>query len=173
MTPELTTTIVAWRFGALLFEGVSWPNTAFPIDNGSFGATPKYVVKSQRNFADLFESQPIRFFVSHFRPWMVAALRRLAPFVKAPSAESLVFVDNATSGVLSAVTSQDWKQGDSLLYLNIGYGPIIKYLKTYSEKMGFKLIEVKVGFLRFFPEKLLFFFCPTAHVVSLEGSRSC
>ena len=75
---------------------------------------------------------------------MVAALRRLAPFVNAPSAESLVFVDNATSGVLSAVQSIDWKEGDSLLYLNIGYGPIIKFLKNYSARVGFKLIEVNV-----------------------------
>lgn len=79
------------------------------------------VAQSQRKFQDLLEAQPVRFFNTHFRPMMVDALRALAPVVKAP-AENLVFVDNATSGVLAAVQSIDWKAGDSLLYLDIGYG---------------------------------------------------
>lgn len=118
--------------------------TFLTIDHGSFGATPRVIINSLRKFQDSLESQPVRFFTSLFRPWMVAALRRLAPFVGAPSAESLVFVDNASSGVLAAVQSVDWKAGDSILYLDIGYGPIIKFIRTYSKKMGFKLIEVRV-----------------------------
>lgn len=69
---------------------------------------------------------------------MAHAIRTLASFIGA-SPESVVFVDNATTGVETVIKSLKLQPTDSLLYLSIGYGPIINFLKT----MDLELIRVE------------------------------
>jgi hypothetical protein len=66
-------------------------------DHGSFGATPKVVLKSQSQFRKRMESQAIRFFTTEWNSWLPFGLRTLGAFVNA-NPKDLVFVENATSG---------------------------------------------------------------------------
>lgn len=72
---------------------------------------------------------------------MAYALRKLSSFVGTQPCDT-VFVENATSGVETVIRSLQLKPTDSILYLDIGYGPLIKFLKFFSQTTGVELIEV-------------------------------
>lgn len=65
---------------------------------------------------------------------MAHAIRTLASFVGADP-EEVVFVDNATTGVVSVIQSLKLKPTDSLVYMSIGYGPIHNYLRTLDVEL--------------------------------------
>lgn len=60
---------------------------------------------------------------------MAHAIRTMASFVGAQP-EEVVFVDNATTGVVTVIQSLKLKPTDSLLFLSIGYGPLENYIKS-------------------------------------------
>ena len=108
-----------------------------PLDHGSYGATPRVVLQAQQKWQQFMEANCCRFFNYQFSAFMAHAIRTMASFVGA-APESIVFVDNATTGVESVVQSLKLQSTDSLLYLSLGYGPIIKYVKS----LNVELIEV-------------------------------
>lgn len=96
------------------------------------------VLQAQQKWQEFMESNCCRFFNYQFSAFMAHTIRTMASFVGA-SPNSVVFVDNATTGVETVIQSLKLKSEDSLLYLNIGYGPIIKFIKS----MDVELIEVE------------------------------
>ena len=83
------------------------------------------------------ETNCCRFFGYQYSAFMAHAIRTVSSFIGAQP-EEVVFVDNATTGVVTVIQSLKLKPTDSLLYLSIGYGPIANYIKA----MDVERIEV-------------------------------
>lgn len=90
------------------------------LNHGSFGATPASVQRAQRAIRDALESEPVDFFLRHYGRQLDMARERLAAFLGADPAD-LVFVDNATTGVATALAAATLAPGDGLLLLDHGY----------------------------------------------------
>jgi isopenicillin-N epimerase len=119
-----------------LFGAIIWLDNChisfcckFNPDHGSYGATPQVVLHAQQKWQHFMETNCCRFFGYQYSTFMAHAIRTMASFVGAQP-EEVVFVDNATTGVVTVVQSLKLKPTDSILYLSIGYGPIANYLKT-------------------------------------------
>src|SRR5215210_6779387 len=84
------------------------------LNHGSFGATPRAVLKVQEQYRAQMERQPVRFFTRELEPLLDAARRDLAKFVGADPA-GLAFVGNATAGVNAVLRSLDLDRFDELV----------------------------------------------------------
>src|SRR3954465_4357945 len=98
------------------------------LNHGSFGACPREVLAEQERLRLEMEAQPDVFFREHSMPAERAtrlreAAARLAAFVGAP-ADSLVFMENATAAVQSAVRSMPLAAGDEILITDQTYNAV-------------------------------------------------
>ena len=97
------------------------------LNHGSFGACPRSVQAEQARWRARMESQPDRFFRDEVTPERPGALRaaagRLAAFV-GTSADSVAFVENATSGVQAALNSVALGPGDVILTCDHTYNAV-------------------------------------------------
>ncbi len=97
------------------------PTTIF-LNHGSFGATPRPVLRHANQLRKQMERQPVRFMQSELPPLIENALNRLGAYVGA--GEDLVFVPNATSGVniVAAALARCLQPGDEVLATDHEYG---------------------------------------------------
>ena len=96
------------------------PSLVF-LNHGSFGACPLPVRDAQRAWQDAMERNPVEFLGRHSAALLRAAREKLAAFVDA-SAEDLVFVPNATTGVNIVAQSLTLQPGDEVLGTTLEYG---------------------------------------------------
>jgi isopenicillin-N epimerase len=89
-------------------------------DHGSYGVAPLEVTAAQRQLADAVERWPDDFFRRKSFPAFEAAAAEAARFLRAP-AGSVVFVENATTGVNAVLASLDLKRGDAVLMNDNSY----------------------------------------------------
>ena len=73
------------------------PTVVF-LNHGSFGACPAVLLEKQREYRDLMEREPIRFFVELAEGLLDQSRAAVAKLVNC-DAEGVVFVPNATAGV--------------------------------------------------------------------------
>ena len=117
------------------------------LNNGSFGATPKFVLEYQDAIRQRMELQPVNFMVQQLPKLLRDSLQMIAPFIGA-NADDLAFVDNATTGANTVIQSlvHSWKKGDEILTTNHVYGAVRTTLQHATSIMGARLIEAHVPF---------------------------
>ncbi|TWU08577.1 Isopenicillin N epimerase [Stieleria varia] len=117
------------------------------LNHGSFGATPKVVLETQRHFADALESDPIEFLAPERRllPKLDAVRNRLAGLVNTPP-DSLAFVRNATDGVNAVVRSIVLDPGDEVVITNHGYNACNNAVRFAAERQGATVRVAEVPF---------------------------
>ncbi|MGA1434730.1 MAG: aminotransferase class V-fold PLP-dependent enzyme [Candidatus Kapaibacteriota bacterium] len=117
------------------------------LNNGSFGATPKFVLEYQDAIRQRMELQPVNFMVQQLPKLLRDSLQMIAPFIGA-NADDLAFVDNATTGANTVIQSlmHSWKKGDEILTTNHVYGAVRTTLQHATSIMGATLIEAHVPF---------------------------
>ncbi|HNU11556.1 MAG TPA: aminotransferase class V-fold PLP-dependent enzyme [Rubrivivax sp.] len=96
------------------------PSLVF-LNHGSFGACPRPVRDAQRAWQDAMECNPVEFLGRRSAALLRAAREKLAAFVGA-SADDLVFVPNATTGVNIVAQSLTLRPGDEVLGTTLEYG---------------------------------------------------
>jgi len=120
------------------------------VNHGSFGATPKVVLKAQDEWRARMEAQPTRFFSRELPEALRAAATVLA---KALSAEpdDVVFVPNATTGCNAVLRSMQLREGDELLHASHVYNAVRNTMLYVAERAGAKVVSAELPYPR--PDK--------------------
>jgi len=120
------------------------PEVAY-LNHGTVGATPKRVLEAQRDWQSRIERQPAAVLAREISPLMGAqprapgALRAAADKVAAflgVQGPDLVFVDNATGGVVSVLRSFPLKPGDEIAITDHTYGAVANVARFAAREKG-------------------------------------
>jgi isopenicillin-N epimerase len=143
------------RFGRHLLD--LWlldPEVAY-LNHGTVGATPKRVLEAQRDWQTRIERQPAAVLAREISPLMGAkprapgALRaaadRVAAFLGVEGTD-LVFVDNATGGVVSVLRSFPLHPGDEIAITDHTYGAVANVARYVAREIG---AEVRIAEIPF------------------------
>lgn len=123
----------------LLEEGMTF------LNHGSFGATPRCVLREQERWRLRLERQPLRFMIDELRPGLRAAADELGTLLGVPG-EELAFVENATSGVNAVLRSLHFDAGDEILTTTHAYGAVDKTIQFVCRRSGAVPVRAEVPF---------------------------
>jgi len=128
----------------LLDQWLLDPEVAY-LNHGTVGATPKSVLDVQRDWQTRIERQPAAVLAREISPLMGAkprppgALRAAADTVAAflgVEGKDLVFVDNATGGVVSVLCSFPLQLGDEIAITDHTYGAVANVARYIAREKG-------------------------------------
>lgn len=103
------------------------------LNHGSFGATPKFVLKKQQQIHAEMEAEAVDFYINHLPNLLQESKQSLSNFVGA-DANDLVFVQNTTTGVNTILNSLQSNENDDWLITNHNYGACVHALKHYAKR---------------------------------------
>lgn len=113
------------------------------LNHGSYGACPHAVMEAMQAWQREMERNPVDFLGRRSAGLLRAARQRLAAFVGA-SADDLVFVPNATTGVNIVARSLDLQPGDEVLSNALEYGACDATFRVIGAPHGATLRRVEV-----------------------------
>ena len=107
------------------------------LNHGSFGATPRVVMRERADLLERLERDPIRFLAPEreLEPKLDYVRRVLAGVVNADPLE-LAFVRNATGGVNAVLRSLSFERGDEVLITNHGYNACSNAVRFATQRAG-------------------------------------
>ena len=119
------------------------------LNHGSFGACPRPVLAEQARLRDRLEANPTRWFDLEHPAAVAQARTELADFVGSPVA-ALAFVENATTGVNTALTTvaRRLAPGDQVLVTDQTYAACRNAVDAIAARHGLVVVVAQV------PEKL-------------------
>jgi isopenicillin-N epimerase len=115
------------------------------LNHGSYGATPLPVLAAQSAWRDRMEREPVAFFARDLEPALDAARAALGEFVGA-DADDLVFVHNASAGVMTVLRSIELEPGDELVVTDHAYNAARNALNYVAGRAGARVIEVPIHY---------------------------
>ena len=133
-------------FGNALKPYYGFDASYVPLNNGSFGACPNYVLEHYKELLVEAERRPDTFMRVQYRPILSQARKQLADLVKC-HVDDLVLVNNATSGVNAVLRGLNgtWKQGEAILVYETIYGACGKTAQyILDSNPNYQLQTVKV-----------------------------
>ncbi len=113
------------------------------FNHGSFGACPRPVFERYQAWQLKLERQPIEFLLRNRASLMAEARARIAAYLNT-SAEDIVFVTNATSGLNIALRSLRLQPGDEILTTNHEYGAVNRLLEFVAAKTDARIVPHQV-----------------------------
>lgn len=113
------------------------------LNNGSFGACPRSVLKAQDACRGRMERQAIKFMDSELPVGLRKAADALGRFVGAEGRD-LVFVDNATAGANAVLRAFPFKRGDRCLLGSHAYPAVRFAAERLAKERGFKVVYATV-----------------------------
>ncbi|TWT84498.1 Isopenicillin N epimerase [Planctomycetes bacterium CA13] len=122
------------------------PNIDF-LNHGSFGATPKVVLETQRDWILRQEHDPIEFLAPErsLLPKLDYVRSVVANFVQG-DARSIALVRNSTEGVNAVLRSFPLASGDEVVITNHGYNACNNAVRFATERVGATVVQAKVPF---------------------------
>ncbi len=115
------------------------------LNHGSFGATPRAVLKKQDEYRTRMEREPVRFLVRELEALLDEARRAVATFIGA-APDDLAFVPNATAGVNAVLHSLVLSPGDELLVTTQEYTACRNTLDFVARRSGASVVVIDVPF---------------------------
>ena len=115
------------------------------VNHGSFGATPRRVIASQRGWQDRMERQPSSFMSTVCPAAIRDAADALGAFLNA-NGRDIVFVDNATTGCNAVLRSFPPPAGRDVLILSHAYGAVHNAVRFVTANSGAGVIRTAVPF---------------------------
>ena len=112
------------------------------FNHGSFGACPKPVFAQYQAWQLELERQPVDFLLRRRADLMANARARVAEYFNV-SADDIVFVSNATTGLSRAVRSLPLQPGDEILTTDHEYGAVNRLLDFVAEGTGARIVRSK------------------------------
>lgn len=128
--------------------------SATHLNHGSFGAAPHVVLQSQTRWRDRIERAAGPFFQWELAEELRKAARKLAGYLGA-AGEDLVFVENATTGVMSVLNSLVLEPGDQILITNQTYPAVRNIVHHVAARSGVAVIEADLPFPVEQPEQIV------------------
>ncbi|MEO7115014.1 MAG: aminotransferase class V-fold PLP-dependent enzyme [Caldimonas sp.] len=140
------------RFGHPMLAHFPLEPGAVYLNHGTLGVTPLAVMRARQTILDEIERHPSRFLIRELMrlgtltagdakdvgapaPRLRAAADRVAAFLGA-SAESLAFVDNASSGINAVLRSIALGPGDEILVSDQAYGGVVRAATFLANQRG-------------------------------------
>lgn len=122
------------------------PDLVF-LNHGSFGACPREVLEDQRRWQLEMERNPVAFLGRRSAERLHAARAALGAALGA-SADDLVFVPNATTGVNIVAQSFALNEGDEVLSTDLEYGACDATWQQVCERHGahYRRVEIPLPF---------------------------
>jgi isopenicillin-N epimerase len=150
------------RFGRQMLAHFPLEPGAVYLNHGTLGVTPTVVMRARQAILDEIERHPSRFLIRELmRPGTLdragpdraepplarlrAAADRVAAFLGA-SADSIAFVDNASSGINAVLRSLELRPGDEILVSDQGYGGVVRAAAHLAQRQGVALATVSWPF---------------------------
>ena len=115
------------------------------LNHGSFGATPRRVLRSQERWRTRMERQPLRFFLEEVPSALEASRRDLGALIGAPQ-ERLALVENATGACNAVLRSLDLGPGDEVLAIGHIYPAIEATVDHVCARSGATAVAVDLPF---------------------------
>jgi isopenicillin-N epimerase len=109
------------------------------LNHGSYGVAPFDVSKAQRKHSEMVERWPDDFFRRKALPLYTKTANIAASFIGAPEG-SVVFVENATTGVNAVLSSLQLTKNDAILVNNHTYNACKNTARHICERFGATLI---------------------------------
>jgi isopenicillin-N epimerase len=110
------------------------------LNHGSFGATPRPVLKAYQDWQARLERQPVQFLGREIWDELKQARQILGNYLSA-DADDLVYIPNATFGVNIIARSLQLEPGDEILTTDHEYGACENVWKFASQKNGTILVK--------------------------------
>ena len=114
------------------------------FNHGAFGACPKPVFAQYQAWQLELERQPVDFLLRRRAGLMEAARASIAEYFNV-SADEIVFVSNATTGLSRAVRSLPLEAGDEILTTDHEYGAVNRLLDFVGVRTGARIVRSKVA----------------------------
>ena len=111
---------MAVHFGQSLKESFMFDDSFVYINHGSFGVVPKVVHEKRLQILQDLESNPDVWFRYKYMPLVLSSIDTVASLINC-NKDEVVFVENATSGVTTALNSLNLQPNDGLLISSISY----------------------------------------------------
>lgn len=118
------------------------PDTVY-LNHGSFGITPRPVLRQQRQFQQWLNENPMEFYLRRYEPLLEQARGALAGFVGCTPGD-LVLVDNATSGMSILASHFPLQAGDEVLITDHEYIPVTRMWQRRCEQAQARLVVVNL-----------------------------
>lgn len=113
------------------------------VNNGSFGACPRAVLREQDRLRARLERQAVKFMDDELPAGLRRAADALGRFVGA-AGRDLVFVDNATTAANAVLRSQPWRRGDRCLLADTAYPAVRFAAERLAAERGFQVVYARV-----------------------------
>jgi isopenicillin-N epimerase len=124
------------------------------LNHGSFGACPRHVLDTQREWRDQMEAEPVRFLARELDGRLAEARAALGGFVGADP-DDLAFVTNATGAVNAVVRSLRFEPGDEIVSTDHEYNAVLNVLRHVAARNGARVVMVRLPFPPRSPDDLL------------------
>lgn len=126
------------------------------LNHGSFGAVPHPVAEARAALLAEIEANPVRFLATELEDRLDSARASLAAFVGADP-DGLVFVDNATTGVNTALRhlARDIGPGDEILVTDHEYNACLNAARAVARDTGAELVTASLPFPLAFPSDVV------------------
>lgn len=133
------------KFGRALREDFDFDPAYLNLNHGSFGATPRPVRDALRRYQDQAEAKPDHF-IRYDQPKLVDKSRAaLAKLLHAPE-DTIVMIQNATTGVHTVLSNLQYEEGDVIVYFDSIYGACEKIIAFLTETTPVEMAKVKVTY---------------------------
>ncbi len=113
------------------------------LNHGSYGGCPRAVIEAATAIRARLEAAPMVFYKLEWQPLVDHARASLAAFIHA-SADQLVFVPNATTGVAIALGSCTLAADDEILTTDHTYRAVGNQLERVAATHGARIVVVKL-----------------------------
>jgi isopenicillin-N epimerase len=115
------------------------------LNHGSYGATPRELLMSQRAYQDEMEREPSGFMQNRFPGLIRRSARAMATYIHA-NADQIALVENATTGVNAVLDSLTFQPGDEILITDQTYGAVRNTVSHVCARTGAKMVCVSTPF---------------------------
>ncbi len=113
------------------------------LNQGAFGATLRELMVVQTEWRDRMERQTARFFMGDLPKLIREAATELAQFLGADP-DRTVMVENASSGIMAVLLSQELTPGDEIVLTSHVYGAVRQAVRHVAARTGARIVEVAV-----------------------------
>ncbi|MEE2749833.1 MAG: aminotransferase class V-fold PLP-dependent enzyme [Myxococcota bacterium] len=115
------------------------------LNHGSFGACPREVLAAQDHWRVRFETSPIHFVLEELGGLLRQRAELLGQHIGARG-EDLVFVENATTGVNTAIQAAGIQPGDEVVLLDHAYPAVVHAAQHACSTVGARLVHASLPF---------------------------
>lgn len=116
-----------------------------PLNHGSFGSYPKYVLRRFRELQEQCEARP-DVFIRYDYPKLLDSSRAAIASYLAVSVEDIVLVPNASVATNIVLRNLKYEEGDVVVHFSTVYGAVAKLIESVKETTLLESVNVELTY---------------------------